>query len=279
MWKNRLQDPLVLFLLLGAVLFGASHWFSSQRADRERRISITPQLVAQQRALHEAQLGVTPDPATLETLVQTYVRDEALYREAKRLLLEQDDSVIRQRLIQKMEVLLTDATAVPIPTDAQLAEHLRTHAVRFRIATRVSFEQRYFAANESNARSPEQRAAAALRQLAAGQTTKDSDSFALGDTFSDIDSDELISRFGESEMAGAALSAPLNAWAGPFKSGYGLHLIRVSHRVEGALPALNSVKESLIADWTASFREQERDRRIAALIAKHEVLRIDRTAQ
>jgi peptidyl-prolyl cis-trans isomerase C len=279
MLKNRLQDPLVLFLLLGATLFGASHWLSSQRADRERRIAITPQLVAQQRALHEAQLGATPDAMTLETLVQTHIRDESLYREARRLGLAQDDSVIRQRLIQKMEVLLTDAASVPIPTDAQLAEHLRAHATRFRIATRVSFEQRYFAANDSNAQSPEQRAMAALRLLAAGQASKDSDNFALGDTFSDVDSDELSSRFGESEMAGAPLAAPLNAWVGPYKSGYGLHLLRVNHRTEGVLPALDAVRESLIADWTASFREQERDRRIAELVAKHEVLRLDRAAQ
>jgi peptidyl-prolyl cis-trans isomerase C len=279
MWKNRLQDPLVLFLLLGATLYGASHWLGGQRADRERRIAITPQLVAQQRALHEAQLGITPDAATLETLMETHIRDEALYREAKRLGLEQDDSVIRQRLIQKMETLLTDATAVPIPTDAQLVEHLRTHAARFRIATRLSFEQRYFAANESNTISPEQRASAALGLLAAGRSAVEADIFALGDDFKDIDSDELISRFGESEMARAPLTAPLGTWLGPFKSGYGLHLIRVSHRTEGALPTLSEAREPLLADWKTSFREQERDRRIAELVAKHEVLRIDRTAQ
>jgi NAD(P) transhydrogenase subunit alpha len=83
--RRLLGEPLLQFLLLGGALFlistGLSHW----RASAEHRIVIDAPLVTWQRNLYHAQFGTWPNSEALEALVQSYIRDEALYREAMRL--------------------------------------------------------------------------------------------------------------------------------------------------------------------------------------------------
>jgi parvulin-like peptidyl-prolyl isomerase len=79
-------------------------------------------------------------------------------------------------------------------------------------------------------------------------------------------------------MTKAPLHAPLGKWAGPYRSGYGWHLIRVSARAAGELPSLASVRDRVRTDWLADFRERDRDARIARLVAAHQIVRLDKQA-
>jgi hypothetical protein len=275
--RNLAREPLVQFLLIGLALFGLSHWLDGQREQHDRRIVIDSARIAWQRNLHHVQFGTYPDERALESLIQSYIRDEALYREATHLGLGADDEVIRQRLIQKMEYVLTDAAAPADPDDATLQQFLSEHADRYSIPGRVSFDLLYFDGSSGSEQGHE-RAAAALRQLIAGAQSVHSDDFALGSALQLMDADELSRRFGESEMASAPLTAPVNIWAGPFQSGFGWHLIRVTTREAAKPAALETVRTRLQTDWQAAFREQDRQARIAALVARHEVVRLDQTA-
>lgn len=269
------REPLLQFLLLGAALFALAHGISAWREARERRIVVDAALVAWQRNLYHAQFGFWPDSETLETLIRSYIRDEALYREARRLGLGADDEVIRQRLIQKMEFVLTDAAPPPEPDEATLQKFLDQHADRYALPGRVSFGLLYFADVDGAPDAARARAEAALRRLAAGAVVH-GDPFALGDRFTQMDADELRHRFGDTEMAAAPLHAPPDQWAGPFRSGFGWHLIRVTAREPPTVPALATLRGKLRADWLAEFRERDRDARIARLIAAHEIVRQDR---
>jgi peptidyl-prolyl cis-trans isomerase C len=277
--RNLLREPLWQFLLAGLALFGLSHALALRHDARERRIVIDDALVQYQRTLHHAQLGHYPDAATLEALIQNHIRDEALYREARRLQLDADDSVIRQRLIQKMEFVLTDAVVAQDPDDATLQRFLAEHADRYAQPGRVSFEQRLFAFDDRRA-DPQARAMAALQQLAGGARAVSADPFALGDVFHQVDADELTRHFGESQMASAPLRAPLGQWSGPYQSGYGWHLIRVGARDAPTPLAFAQIREQLRTDWSAAAREQDKAWRVAALVGEHDIVRLDRqTAQ
>jgi hypothetical protein len=275
--QRVLREPLLQFLLLGLALFGASAAISNWRAAHEQRIVIDAPLVTWQRNLYHAQFGTWPDNETLEALLQNHVRDEVLYREAVRLGLGADDEVIRQRLIQKMEFVLSDAVQPPEPDDATLQSFLAQHARQYADPGRVSFQLLYFA-DQPDAAAAKVRAEEALRQLAAGAKTVRSDPFALGESWSQQSADELKRSFGDSPMAAEPLHAPLHQWVGPLRSGYGWHLIRVTARGASTLPNLASLRERLRTDWQADFRERDRDARIAALIARHQVVRLDQQA-
>ncbi len=273
--RRLLGEPLLQFLLAGAALFVISAAISHWRSSAQNRIVIDGELVAWQRNLYHAQFGTWPDSEALEALIQSYIRDEALYREAMRLGLGADDEVIRQRLAQKMEFLLTDATPAPEPDDLALQQFLDAHADQYSDSGRVSFQLLYFA-DTPNREGGRERAAAALGRLVAGATDVHGDPFALDQNWTAASADDLRRRFGESDMAQAPLQAPLEQWSGPYRSGYGWHLIRVTSRAAATAPTLASVRDQVRADWLADFRQRDLDARIAELIARQKIVRLDR---
>jgi hypothetical protein len=113
-----------------------------------------------------------------------------------------------------------------------------------------------------------------LQQLVAGATVR-GDAFALDENWTATSADDLRRRFGDSEMAAAALQAPLDQWSGPYRSGYGWHLIRVTARERTIAPTLTSLRERVHADWLAEFRKRDLDARVAELIRQHRVVRLD----
>jgi peptidyl-prolyl cis-trans isomerase C len=274
---RAVREPLLQFLLLGAALFAVSAVISHWRERGEERIVIDAPLVAWQRNLYHAQFGTWPDSEALEALIQNYIRDEALYREAMRLGLGADDEVVRQRLAQKMEYVLTDATQPPEPDDATLQQYLDEHIAQYTEPGRVSFQLLYFA-DTPDRDGGRARAQAALEKLAAGGKDVHGDPFALDENWSAASADDLRRRFGDSEMAEAPLNAPLEQWAGPYRSGYGWHLVRVSAREATRAPTLASIRDQVQNDWLADFRQRDLDARIAELIGKHRVVRLDQEA-
>ena len=61
-----------------------------------------------------------PTPAELEGLIEAHIREEVLYREARALGLEQDDTIVRRRMAQKMEFLFEDLAPLAEPTEEEL---------------------------------------------------------------------------------------------------------------------------------------------------------------
>ena len=62
------------------------------------------------------------------------------------------------------------------------------------------------------------------------------DSFLLEHTFEAVPSSEVAKQFGEN-FAATLGELPPGEWRGPVESGYGVHLVFVSERTEGRIPA------------------------------------------
>jgi peptidyl-prolyl cis-trans isomerase C len=67
--------------------------------------------------------------------------------------------------------------------------------------------------------------------------------------FSAYEPGQIQRLFGRTEFAAAAFSAPLLRWAGPFRSGYGWHLIRVEARQQAQQPELSAVRDQVRTDF------------------------------
>ena len=75
---------------------------------------------------HSARVWQRPPTAEeLKGLIDDHVKEEILSREAIKLGLDQNDTIIRRRLRQKMEFLAEDFAATAEPTDAELEAYLR----------------------------------------------------------------------------------------------------------------------------------------------------------
>src|SRR5262245_11264315 len=99
--KAVLREPLLHFLLLGALLFGYFEWRGAG-GPSGHRIDVTAGEVAHLSAGFARNSGRAPTEAELQELLDDYVKDEMATREAASLGLDRDDDVIRRRLRQKL---------------------------------------------------------------------------------------------------------------------------------------------------------------------------------
>src|SRR5215510_6858328 len=121
--KRWLKEPLFHFLLIGFAVFGLNAVFASRREggrSGDRDIVVTSGRIQSLEETFRRLWGRPPSADELKGLVNDYVRDEVLMREAVALGLDRDDAVVRRRLAQKMEFLSEDAAAAIQPTEADL---------------------------------------------------------------------------------------------------------------------------------------------------------------
>jgi len=95
------------------------------------------------------------------------------------------------------------------------------------------------------------------------------DAFIRGAAF-DGSRDELARAFGTT-FAEAVDRAPLEAWSGPVRSGYGLHLVWVDRREPGGLPSLTEVRGRVLQRWLRDRAEERRSTAIRALRAAYDI--------
>jgi parvulin-like peptidyl-prolyl isomerase len=74
------------------------------------------------------------------------------------------------------------------------------------------------------------------------------------------------------EFADAIGEAKAGAWTGPIASGFGLHIVRVSERQEGRVPALSDVRDAVIREWTNDKRKERESDHLAAALKRYEVI-------
>jgi hypothetical protein len=257
------REPLLQFLVLGALVALGQAWWTAHRDANARRIVDEGRIAALQ-GLHEAQFGQPPTSAELQHLVQAHVREEVLYREALVRGLDQDDEILRRRLVGKLEFLLTDAAVPETPDDAVLQQHLQRYPARFAAPGRLSFHNRF---------APDRAAAEALRPtlpvkpaVPRGMGSDGTDGWQYELTPADVQA-----RFGRSPLAEALPGLPLQQWSGPLQSGLGWHLVYLESRSALQLPALAQVREAVLADWLSAERERLTRQAVDALVAGYEV--------
>ena len=162
--RRLLREPLVHFLAIGAVLLAVSTWVDGNPSSGKDRIDIGPGEVESLALLFQRTWQRPPMRAELDGLIEARVREEVLYREALKLGLDRDDTVVRRRLQQKMEFVGDELAAVE-PTDAELQAFLAANAARFRQPERWSFRQVFVASEAGDG----WRRAEAIAGIAAGR--------------------------------------------------------------------------------------------------------------
>ncbi len=280
---SLLREPLFLFLVVGALLFGLYNLVSnqSQESDVVLRIQVTAADIDQLRAGWERQMGRSPWPEELQGLTDNFIREEVLVREALALGLDRDDTVVRRRLVQKMNFLVEDLALLNKPTEADLRDYFERRPELYRVPPRISFTHIYFSPDRrgETAKADAERA---LNQLAA---TEQPPPWApeLGDPFMlqyahSLQSPQEVSRLFGQSFADAVFDLAPGTWQGPVESSYGLHLFQVSERVEGQLPEMSLVHDQVLRDLLRERREEAQTRAYKVLRDRYEITIADDAA-
>jgi peptidyl-prolyl cis-trans isomerase C len=268
-----LREPLAHFLVVGLVLYLAGAAY--QRQQDLYRIEVTPARVAYLMETYRKQYGDAPDARMREIIIQSDIDNEILYREGLRLKLNQQDEIVRRRVIQKMQFLAENVNAPSEPSEAEIAAYYRENSALYEQPISVTFTHVYFSDDQSVAPALP-RAQDALAQLRKSNASRAPD---LGDRFPDLydfagyGTAQVERLFGRSPFSKAALEVPLGQWNGPLRSGYGWHLVKVTARSAATMAPLAQVRDKVRSDLLASAQEKRNQESFQTLRRRFTIVR------
>ena len=268
-----LREPLLQFLMLGAVLFGLFHFVGNKKADAPERIVVSSARIENLADGFARTWRRPPSTEELQGLVDDYIRDEVFYREGRAAGLDRDDVIIRRRVRQKMEFFAEDASG-PEPDDVQLAAYLEANPERFRTEERLTFHQVFLSATRRAAtidRDSQQVAEVLAHADAAVDATALGDPFALGEDFQTVSQNDVASAFGDSFAKRISVMEP-GRWQGPISSSFGQHFVFISERIPGRMPLLDAVREAVRREWSNARRLEAEQKLYASLRERYEIV-------
>jgi parvulin-like peptidyl-prolyl cis-trans isomerase-like protein len=267
--RKLLGEPMLHFLLIGIALFGAYRWVSP-RDSGGGRIVITQGIVDDLVTQHVAARGREPSTTELNRLIESYVRDEILYREGVRLGLERDDIVVKRRVRQKIEMIAEEDASTRAPTDADLSAYLVANATRFVQPAILTFEQVFIGASRSG---PEVVHVVAVTRdaLRNGADPEELGKPTLLPHRMTRTPADLVARDFGASFVGALEHVPLGEWVGPIDSSFGAHYVRVSARTPAAAPQLATVRERVVREWENDRRQRARNDAYAKMRGEYHV--------
>jgi PPIC-type PPIASE domain len=263
-WMSRLlREPLLHFLVAGVLLYGFFAWrgglapTAGSDVITVNRDALLRFMQFRAKAFDADRANASFDALSAEQhqqLVDEYVREEVLYREARALGLDRGDDVLRQRLVQKMQYVL-DEGDIAAPTEQELQHYFAKNLALYRVEESYTFTHVFLdpaVRRESKLQAEAHKVLAVLRQVKAGFN----DAPGYGDRFPYLQNyvertgEYVTSHFGQGFVRQLAQIGPDNKqWHGPWKSDHGLHLVLMLAKQSARDARFEEVKQQLVEDY------------------------------
>ena len=271
-----LREPLLHFLFIGAAIYLAFGLFAEPVEDpQDNTLVVDAGEIEWMATSWYKRWNRLPTQQELDGLIQQYVRETILYREALAMGLDRDDVIIRRRLAQKLEFLAQDLALMTPPTDEELQTYFNEHQDRYRDPVRYTFTQVYIDPDKRGDKTLDDAKAIKARLIAQPDSLDNAD--ALGDDFMlqayypekpQIDIQKL---FGSGFSESLAVLKP-GVWHGPVLSGYGTHLVYVHGISEPPAPVFAEVRARVQQDWEDARRETMNEQFYASLRDRYSIV-------
>ena len=264
--RAMMREPLLHFLLGGAGLFLLFSLVDESSRVANDEIVVTAGQIDHIVSIFQKTRQRPPTSDELRGLIDNFIVEEVLYREAVAIGLDQDDTIIRRRLRQKMEFLLDDFTVVE-PTDADLQLFLDNNPDQFRKDAIISFEQVYL--NEYS----RDKAESALVRLQSGEVERPdelSESHLLPYRLNEASESTVSAQFGETFKT-LLFGLEVGQWTGPVVSPFGIHLVRIETTVPGRVPDLQEIRKAVERDWLTDFRSGAQQKILEQMMSEYTV--------
>ncbi len=258
-----LREPLVLFFVAGAILFGLDLAVSALRGDAEIRVPAPVRAAA--AAKLEASLGRTASNDELRAALETWIREEAVYREGLRRGLDKSDPVIRERVVHKTVVALHRETAAPDIHDTELERWFSVRLQRYSQPTIFDLEVMTLLVSPTDTE-----IAALLERLnRSEQQPAEPGPQARLHIYRDAPEGLLVRSYGAGLIVMARSVAP-GQWV-RVPGDQTVHLLRV-HQVRGAEPPrFEGLRARVLDDWRREQREQALEQRLKQLVQPYRI--------
>jgi parvulin-like peptidyl-prolyl isomerase len=274
--KKILKSPLIYFFVLGFVVFGLHSFLNRKMQDDKDpfTVEVTSADIEWIRSSWEARMKRQPMQKELQGLINRYIRDEILYREALAMDLDDRDLVIQRRLVQKLTFVFEDLAETIEPTDEELKKYMQKNQERYRIPEMMSFTQVYF--NPSKRKDAMKEAKTVLARLKPAERGPE-EAISLGDTIM-IDSSfrqespNEVARVLGREFADELFSIDEKGWQGPIISTFGIHLVYISDRIASRMPEFENIRKNVQYDFMYHRKKEVIDGAYNAVKSRYTIL-------
>lgn len=253
------HHPLPVFFALGGILYLLAPAPTSQAP-----LTISRARLAVARTSEARRIGLKTLPKSQQLEVDKHtVWNTLLAQEARRLGLDQDDYIVKRRLVQKM-IFLTEhiATTQKPPSERTLRRFFQTQRQRWHLPATLDLFHIFFAQQPPPTRWQ------SLRHKAQQATTHTphkppalGDAFALGQSLRGRTLSALSSLLGAPFVA-KLKPLPLHRWSQPIRSRFGWHLVYIHKRTKARTPRYNEVQSEV----KALFLTQRKQRAVHRLL-------------
>jgi peptidyl-prolyl cis-trans isomerase C len=274
--RRAVREPLVHFLIIGLALFGVYSWMERGRvANGNYQIALTLDDLKQLDISFVSQWHRQPTQEEFRGLVESFIRQEVLYREGLAMGLDKDDTIVKRRMAQKMEFLSEDTASAHEPSTDELKAWYSKHSQKFALSDRATFRHLFFGFDRRG-QNAQADALAALNKIAGmpediSLGKQLADPFMFQDYYGDRAPDQLAKEFGPTFAIGLFKLKP-NMWQGPIESGYGWHLVWIESITPGHVPAFEEVEPDVKTAWLADQKAIEWEKAYAKMREKYEFL-------
>jgi len=254
-----INEPLTWFLGLALLIFAIDQHLNPET----RSIIIDP---ARQQDIADrwaAQMGAAPSGEQLSALTEDWLIEELFYREALRLNLNENDLIVRRRLVQKYGFLV-EQVPEQLLTETAIEDFYLANQARYEAPLRFSFEHILLSEQTDGP--------TALKKLQAGESPEDFGvNTLLPSRLTRKSATEVDFTFGPGFAAALNLDLS-NQWQGPIRSPYGQHLIFITSSEPARTLALLEVFDKVQYDYIQSLKQAQRREAAEALKARYPVV-------
>ncbi len=274
--KRFIREPLVQFLFIGSCIYGLFFLFGQgeeEPGDNVLRVDMAmiDGLIGQ----WENRWGRAPTRDEIHGLIDNYVREEVLYRQAVAMGLNKDDPITRRRMAQKLEFLSSDLASAQEPAEGELEQFFADNEADYRSGVHVTFLQVFFNP-DSRKNATIDDAEAELRKLEEmgtpdPATLQAGDRSLVGSHFTNVDETTIARQLGGG-FAESVMRLEPGQWHGPVLSGFGVHLVYIFELEPGHTPEFETVKDQVREDWLEARRQEFNAEFLENLKSRHNIV-------
>lgn len=236
--RRLAREPLLHFLLLGALVFGADQVITARRGDPQT-IVISADVKKESTEIFKTGMKRDPSAADLKILLERWVDNEVLYREGLALGLDRGDSSIRERVIFKALSLTQSGLNLPKIERDGLRQWFEARHARYDAPVRVDFMEAVVNI---------ERSAESLKPFVEalnGRGKSEVESSLR--VFKDRPRGNLVQGYGEAFTAALEQATP-GEWQA-LASADGLRVVRLVQLTAGEPARFEAIEEAVYRDW------------------------------
>jgi hypothetical protein len=257
---RALREPLVHFLVFGALLFAADHALNG-RANDPHQIVVGPEVTQEINTLFRNAMSRDPSDGEMKQLRERWIDNEVLYREGLAMGVDQGDPTIRDRVIFKTLTVVEANIKAPTIDEPGLVAWFEQNKSKYGEPARIDFLEAVLVGDKSEA---------AIRAFVTALNSGEQNDTQGGlRVYKGRPRDNIVAGFGADFTNALEKLAP-GVWQA-VPSSEGLRVVRL----EGARPAevveFAAVRPEVLMDWKDARMADLRTQAVREVGKKYDV--------